>query len=204
MYVLGMYLSHLHSEVNRNYEIQTEFTVLGKWPRLCRRSNPSLRHRRMPMVCSRCRMWTRPHRRRLELLKLNNHAWDITQKLTGSYLLGIFKHAPYALTESLNVFENTYDTPAHPHFRHSRARRHTSMNLGSRSCNRLMCTESHFHLDILQTLGKNNYICILKSVQLHEQIECYLTVDTKKIDYSMKENPEWPEVFKYQNKALTV
>lgn len=26
----------------------------------------------------------------------------------------------------------------------------------------------------------------------------------KKIDYSMKENPEWPEVFKYQNKALTV
>lgn len=156
------------------------------------------------MVCSRCRMWTRPHRRRLELFKLNNHAWDITQKLTGSYLLGIFKHAPYALTESLNVFENTYDTPAHPHFRHSRARRHTSMNLGSRSCNRLMCTESHFHLDILQTLGKNNYICILKSVQLHEQIECYLTVDTKKIDYSMKENPEWPEVFKYQNKALTV
>lgn len=105
MYVLGMYLSHLHSEVNRNYEIQTEFTVLGKWPRLCRRSNPSLRHIRMPMVCSRCRMRTRPNRRRLELLKLNNHAWDITQKLTGSYLLGIFKHAPYALTESLNVFE---------------------------------------------------------------------------------------------------
>lgn len=102
------------------------------------------------------------------------------------------------------MFENTYDTPAHPHFRHSRARRHTSMNLGSRSCNRLISTESHFHLDILQTLGKNNYICILKSVQLHEQIECYLTVDTKKNDYSMKENPEWPEVFKYQNKALTV
>lgn len=80
--IRALYLSILRSKVNRNYEIQTEFSVLGKWPRLCYHSNRSLRRRRMTMGCSRCRMKTHPHRRRLELFKLNNH---ITQKLTEPY-----------------------------------------------------------------------------------------------------------------------
>lgn len=75
----------VRSKEDRNYEIQTEFSVLGKWPRPCCHSNRSLRRRRMTMGCSRCRMRTHPHRRRLELFKLNNHAWDKTQKLTELY-----------------------------------------------------------------------------------------------------------------------
>lgn len=83
--IRALFLSKLRSKVDRNYKIQTEFSVLGKWPRPCCHSNRSLRRRRMTMGCSRCRMRTHPYRRRLELFKLNNHSWDKTQKLTELY-----------------------------------------------------------------------------------------------------------------------